>query len=123
MTGVVLFHDPTTDYRFRMRGRREPPPGTPGYPVPPEKSLFGTGGARGLPIGNLTSQFWANVYLNEVDQYVKRRLGVRHYLRYVDDMVLLDAERARLEDARDAIAAFLRERLALSLAWRRGRGD
>lgn len=41
---------------------------------------------RGLPIGNLTSQFWANVYLNELDQFVKRRLRCPAYVRYVDDV-------------------------------------
>jgi hypothetical protein len=51
----------------------------------------------GLPIGNLTSQFFANVYLNELDQFVKHTLKVQHYLRYVDDFVLLHAERAQLE--------------------------
>lgn len=43
---------------------------------------------RGLPVGNLTSQFWANVYLNELDQFVKRELRVPAYLRYVDDFLL-----------------------------------
>lgn len=44
--------------------------------------------ARGLPIGNLTSQFWANVYLNPLDQFIKRRLRCRAYVRYVDDLLL-----------------------------------
>jgi RNA-directed DNA polymerase len=51
---------------------------------------------RGLPIGNLCSQHWANVYLNEVDQFVKRELKVRCYLRYVDDMLLFGDDKARL---------------------------
>ena len=50
-----------------------------------------TDNERGLPIGNLTSQFWANVYLNELDQFVKRELKCRYYVRYVDDLVLLDS--------------------------------
>jgi hypothetical protein len=112
---VLLFHDPTTSYRFRAKREPVPPPGTAGYPVPARKSLFGKQGERGLPIGNLTSQFWGNVYLSEVDHFVKRRLGVRRYLRYVDDMVLVDPDRARLEDAHAAIAAFLQERLGLTL--------
>jgi len=48
---------------------------------PMRKSLLGLAGERGLPIGNLTSQFWANVYLHEVDSFVKRELGCRWYLR------------------------------------------
>jgi hypothetical protein len=46
-----------------------------------------TKSVAGLPIGNVTSQFWANVYLNELDQFVKRSLGCRFYLCYVDDMI------------------------------------
>ena len=115
LTRVLLFHDPTTDYRFRSRDRCVSPPGTSGYPVRPAKSLFGKRNERGLPIGNLTSQFWANVYLNGLDHFVKRQLGVRYYARYVDDLVLLDTDRARLVEAREAIGDFLRERLGLSL--------
>lgn len=44
--------------------------------------------ARGLPIGNLTSQFWANVYLNPLDHFIKRELGCQGYVRYVDDLLL-----------------------------------
>lgn len=54
----------------------------------PGDDLLAADRPRGLPIGNLTSQFWANVYLNEVDQFVKRGLGCRGYLRYADDMLL-----------------------------------
>ena len=74
LTRTLLFHDPTTDYRFYARGRRIPAPGSEGYPVPERKSLFGKDNVRGLPIGNLTSQFWANAYLNELDQFLKRTL-------------------------------------------------
>jgi hypothetical protein len=58
-----------------------------------------------LPIGNLTSQFWANVYLNELDQFVKRTLKCRYYIRYVDDLVLLDTTPETLRQWREAIAA------------------
>jgi RNA-directed DNA polymerase len=53
-----------------------------------EDDLFAVNRPRGLPIGNLTSQFWANVYLNGLDQHVKRRLKCRGYVRYVDDLLL-----------------------------------
>jgi hypothetical protein len=92
LTETLLFHDPTTNYRFRSL-RRRPGPESPGYPVPPHKSLFGRANQRGLAIGNLTSQFWANVYLHELDQFVKHELGCRYYVRYVDDVILL-SERA-----------------------------
>jgi retron-type reverse transcriptase len=61
----------------------------------PGDGLFAVNRPRGLPIGNLTSQFWANVYLNELDQYVKRTLHCRAYVRYVDDFLLF-ADRKRL---------------------------
>ena len=65
---------------------------------------------RGLPIGNLTSQFWANVLLNELDQYVKRDLKCKAYIRYVDDFLLFHDDKGQLHDWKAAIAAFLDER-------------
>ena len=53
---------------------------------------------QGIPIGNLTSQFFANVYLNRFDHFVKRELGCTRYIRYVDDFVLLDNEKGALQD-------------------------
>lgn len=69
---------------------------------------------RGLPIGNLTSQFWANVYLNELDQYVKRQLRCHAYLRYVDDFLLFSGSKRELWQYKAAIVAKLAQlRLAL----------
>ncbi len=62
---------------------------------------------RGLPIGNLTSQFWANVYLNEFDHFVKRKLKCRGYVRYVDDFLLFSDDKAQLSDWRDAIIDYM----------------
>ncbi|MBX7213032.1 MAG: reverse transcriptase/maturase family protein [Thermoflexales bacterium] len=57
--------------------------------------LFAANRQRGLPIGNLTSQFWSNVYMNDLDQFVTRELGCAAYLRYVDDFCLFsDSKRA-----------------------------
>jgi hypothetical protein len=95
--------------------RRRPGPRDPRYPVPAGKSLFAGGNRRGLPIGNLTSQVWANVYLNELDQFAKRVLGCRRYLRYVDDVVLLSEDPAQLLAWRDALGEFLRRVLRLEL--------
>lgn len=88
--------------------------------VPPHKRLDQAGAGRGLPIGNLTSQFFANVYLNELDQFIKHALKARFYLRYVDDLMLVDPDRDRLLAHGDAIERFLAERLALQLKqpWR-----
>lgn len=63
---------------------------------------------RGLPIGNLTSQFWANVYLNELDQFIKRELRCRAYLRYCDDFLLFARGKRQLWEWKSAIT----ERLA-----------
>lgn len=64
--------------------------------------------AVAIPIGNLTSQFFANLYLDDLDHHMKQVLRVRPYLRYVDDMVVLDQDKTRLADIRAAV----RERLA-----------
>ncbi len=56
LTRVLLFHDPTADYHFRGTARGIAPPGSPGYPIPAGKSLFGSDDERGLPIGNLNGR-------------------------------------------------------------------
>lgn len=88
--------------------------------VPPHKRLAAAGPGRGLPIGNLTSQFFANVYLNPLDQFVKHRLKVHGYLRYVDDCVLVHEDPVQLEAWGEDIDGFLGERLGLALKspWR-----
>lgn len=83
--------------------------------VPPHKRLSNAPPEHGLPIGNLTSQFFANVYLNELDQFVKHHLRCRHYLRYVDDFILLHHDPAQLLAWRLAINDFLAQRLGLRL--------
>ena len=72
-------------------------------------------GNRGMPLGNLTSQFFANVYLNELDQYVKHVLRAKYYIRYVDDFVILHRSRETLETYRQEIDLFLRKHLDLQL--------
>lgn len=76
--------------------------------------------SRGLPIGNLTSQFWANVYLNELDHYVKRTLRCRAYVRYMDDFLVFGNDKAELHRVRQAIAEFL-QTLRLTLHPRKQR--
>ena len=78
--------------------------------------IRGAGEARkGIPIGNLTSQLFANIYLNELDQFVKHELRARYYLRYMDDFVILHADKAKSRRWRYQIAMFLQERLRLQL--------
>jgi hypothetical protein len=77
----------------------------------PGDDLFApTARRRGLPIGNLTSQFFQNVYLDPVDHFVNERLRVGAYLRYVDDFALFADEREELEALRGRIARFLEGR-------------
>ena len=70
---------------------------------------------RGIPIGNLTSQLFANVYLNELDHYVKHTLKERWYARYMDDFLIIHADKNHLVQVRNQIEVFLRERLKLTL--------
>ena len=67
----------------------------------------------GLPIGNLTSQLFANVYLNELDEFVKHVLREKNYLRYMDDFLVVHHDKAHLHRIRDTIESFLWERLRL----------
>lgn len=83
--------------------------------LPDHKTLFKAGADRGLPIGNLTSQFFANVYLDTMDQFVKRKLACRYYLRYCDDFILLHKDQGQLQSWRQSIVAFLRDELGLEL--------
>ncbi len=83
--------------------------------VPLHKRLGALGPGKGLPIGNLTSQFFGNVVLDQLDQYIKHVLKVRWYVRYVDDFVLLAADAQTLAQWRCSIGEFLHERLCLQL--------
>jgi len=62
---------------------------------------------KGMPLGNLTSQFFANVYLNELDYFVKHKLKAKYYLRYVDDFVILNKDKEILEEYKDKINKYL----------------
>ena len=96
----VLWHDPRVDVDVR------------GYParlarVPAHKRLMNQTPDFGLPIGNLSSQFFANVYLDVLDQHVKHELRAWHYIRYVDDFILLHESPQWLNAALADIEAFL----------------
>lgn len=69
----------------------------------------------GLPLGNLTSQLLVNIYMNEFDQYVKHALKVTYYVRYADDFVFLSEDREHLEEVRQKVEDFLKDKLQLSL--------
>lgn len=72
-------------------------------------------GEKGMPLGNLTSQFFANVYLNELDYFVKHKLKAKYYIRYVDDFVILHISKKQLEDWKEQIDKFLKEKLKLEI--------
>ncbi len=70
---------------------------------------------KGMPLGNLTSQFFANLYLNELDQFVKHKLRAKYYIRYVDDFVILNNSKYQLKKWKKDINLFLKEKLNLEL--------
>ena len=76
---------------------------------------YETAPGRGLPIGNLTSQYFANHYLSGLDHYVKERLGVKAYVRYMDDMLLFGDDRAVLAQAVSSVVDYCRQRLLVEL--------
>lgn len=104
----IIFHDPTDNFIYK---------GDPELIklIPKHKSLFYSGHNKGLPIGNLTSQFFANVYLNELDQFVTKTLGCRNYARYVDDFIMVSSDKNVLLSYIPCIRNFLRQHLALEL--------
>lgn len=78
---------------------------------------FHTGNDKdiGLPLGNVTSQLFINIYMNELDQFIKRKLKIRYFIRYVDDFVILHTDRLYLINLIPKIAGFLEKELRLSL--------
>jgi retron-type reverse transcriptase len=118
--GVLLdilrrkFDDPPLIALFEKIIRND----TVAFGLPPGANPGGGQGRifdRGMPIGNLTSQMFANLYLNELDQYVKREPGIKYYCRYMDDTVILSHDKAILNEYRKKIEAFLNDKLKLSL--------
>ena len=69
----------------------------------------------GLPLGNVTSQLLINVYMNEFDQFVKRNLKVKYYIRYADDFVILNTNKSYLNNLIPKLSAYLETELKLSL--------
>jgi hypothetical protein len=70
---------------------------------------------KGVPLGNLTSQLFANIYMNEFDQYVKKNLKIKHYIRYTDDFVFVHNSKKYLEQLVPEISTTLRNKLKLNL--------
>lgn len=87
------------------------PPGRSPGEVPLEERLFDVG----MPIGNLLSQVFANVYLDALDQFCKRELQIHCYVRYMDDVIILSNSKAQLQEWKVRIASFLEVELELQL--------
>jgi RNA-directed DNA polymerase len=107
LCALVLFHDPREN--VEIRGEKSLL-----RLVPPHKRLMQASPHHGLPIGNLSSQFFANVLLDGLDQHIKHTIKARHYVRYVDDMVLLHESTQWLNEALRSINDLL-PRLGLAL--------
>lgn len=97
-----------------VNSRAEPfglPRGKAPQDTPPEEWLYDVG----MPISNLTSQLFANIYMNELDQYCKHILKIHYYIRYMDDIVILGESKETLHEWKAKIEAFLHEELELDL--------
>ncbi|MGY1490757.1 reverse transcriptase domain-containing protein [Methylobacillus pratensis] len=103
---TILFYNPRLNVEYR---------GNPDKValVPAHKQLALQPNSHGLPIGNLSSQFFANVLLNQLDQYCKHKLQAPHYIRYVDDFILLHESAQWLNGAKEYIEAWLPHTLDL----------
>lgn len=104
----VIYHDPKTNvYKKSPKKLFEA--------LPDYKSLYNAKTNKGLPIGNLTSQFFSNIYLNDLDQFIKHVLKCKFYGRYVDDIILLHKDAGYLNWAYGEINKFLKDKLDLNL--------
>jgi len=108
LTKKVIFNDPTNN--CVIKGKRNDWTG-----LPKSKSLFFSGQDKGLPIGNLTSQLFANLYLNGFDHFVKCQLECRYYGRYVDDLVFIHRDKEFLVGLFPVLDKYLRENLLVRL--------
>jgi len=104
----VVFHDPTKN--CFIKGKKDNWKG-----LPKDKSLFFAGENKGLPIGNLTSQLFGNVYLNDFDHFIKCRLGIKYYGRYVDDIVIIHQDKEFLKSIIPLLKEYLQSCLTLEL--------
>lgn len=104
----IIYHNPTKNYLFKGDISQL-------KLLPPHKTLFKIPIHKGLPIGNLTSQFFANVYMYQFDNFIKRQLKVKSYIRYVDDFVLFDASKERLMALKIDVEKYLKDNLSLTL--------
>jgi len=108
MAKVIIFYKPTENYIIKSQPSLF-------KLIPERKSLFGAPANKGLPIGNYSSQFFANLYLNKLDQLIKRDIKCKYYVRYVDDFILLSKNKIALSGLENKINNFLKKELDLNL--------
>ena len=104
----TIYYQPTKNYI--RKGKKADWNG-----LPLSKSLFYSKPNCGLPIGNLTSQLFSNIYMNEFDHWVKQSLGIKYYGRYVDDFVLIHQNKEYLKSLIEPIHSYLKNKLQLTL--------
>lgn len=104
----IIFHDPIKN--CVIKGAKDNWRG-----LPKNKSLFFAGKNKGLPIGNLTSQLFSNVYLDDFDHFVKYKLGCKYYGRYMDDFVIVHQDREYLKSIISVLKEYLQNELLLEL--------
>ena len=105
---TVVFHDPITN--CYIKGNRRD-----WFGLPKSKSLFFAKKDRGFPIGNLTSQLFGNIYLDEFDHFVCEKIGMQHYGRYVDDMVFVHRDKEFLKSVVSKVRDYLQKELGLTV--------
>ena len=108
LTNEIILYDPTKNCIFKSQKCEW-------VGLPSSKSLFEMKEDFGLPIGNLTSQLFSNIFMNKLDQYVKRELHCKHYGRYVDDFYIVSKNKAFLHKIIPLIQKFLKEELHLDI--------
>jgi hypothetical protein len=81
-----------------------------------EDIIYSIPGGKNVPIGNYTSQWLGNLYMNELDQFLKHEMKIRQYIRYCDDFILLHQDKRYLRTVAEKIETFLAERLDLKLS-------
>ncbi len=108
LTKEIVMNEPIVN--CRMKGSYNDWDG-----LPSEKSLFYSEDAKGMPIGNLTSQLFSNIYLNGFDHWMKREMKCRHYGRYVDDFYVIHNSKDYLKRLIPTIGAYLKQHLGLTL--------
>ena len=105
---TIIFNEPTQN--CIIKGSRKD-----WNNLPTNKSLFHSAKNCGLPIGNLTSQLFGNIYLNEFDHWIKQSLGIKYYGRYVDDFILIHKSKEYLKSLIEPIREYLKLELHLTL--------